>query len=101
MIFTGPSRSGRRINLQEPAFGVMLMGDGDYQADEFAPNTERVKPGPFWVDKKGNIWMAYGFFRYDFQGLDSKGNPIYRADKITIMEPPEGCAENRTCLLSR
>ncbi|HZL36892.1 MAG TPA: hypothetical protein VFC78_16345 [Tepidisphaeraceae bacterium] len=67
-----------------------VNGDGDYQADEFAPNTDRVKPGPFWVDKKGNIWMAYGFFRYDFQGLDARGNPIYRADKITVMDPPRG-----------
>jgi hypothetical protein len=65
-------------------------GDGDYQPDEFQPNTDRVKPGPFWVDKKGNIWMAYGFFRYDFQGLDERGNPIYAADKITTMEPPIG-----------
>jgi hypothetical protein len=65
-------------------------GDGDYQADEFAPNTERVKPGPFRVDQKGNIWMAYGFFRYDFQGLDSVGNPIYRADKVTPMKKPAG-----------
>jgi hypothetical protein len=65
-------------------------GDGDYQTDEFAPNTERVQPGPFWVDKKGNIWMAYGFFRYDFQGLDARGNPIYRADKITVLDKPEG-----------
>ena len=67
-----------------------LNADGDYQADEFAPNTDRVHPGPFWVDQKGNIWMAYGFFRYDFQGLDAKGNPIYRGDKITVMEPPKG-----------
>jgi hypothetical protein len=67
-----------------------VNGDGDYQADEFAPNTDRVKPGPFWVDKQGNIWMAYGFFRYDCQGLDAKGNPIYSADKITVMEPPRG-----------
>jgi hypothetical protein len=65
-------------------------GDGDYQADEFAPNTDRVHPGPFWVDKKGNIWMAYGFFRYDFQGLDNHGNPIYRGDKITVLDKPEG-----------
>ena len=67
-----------------------LNGDGDYQAAEFAPNTDRVKPGPFWVDKKGNIWMAYGFFRYDFQGLDAKGNPIYSADKITVLDKPQG-----------
>ena len=67
-----------------------LNGDGDYQSAEFAPNTDRVKPGPFWVDKKGNIWMAYGFFRYDFQGLDDRGNPIYRADKTTVLEPPKG-----------
>jgi len=65
-------------------------GDGDYQANEFEPNTDRVRPGPFWVDKKGNLWMAYGFFRYDFQGLDDKGNPIYRADKITVLDPPKG-----------
>ena len=65
-------------------------GDGDYQADEFCPNTDRVQPGPFCVDKQGNIWMAYGFFRYDFQGLDDKGNPIYSADKITVMEKPKG-----------
>jgi hypothetical protein len=65
-------------------------GDGDYQADEFAPNTDRVKPGPFWVDKNGNIWMAYGFFRYDFEGLDAKGNPIYAADKITVLDKPQG-----------
>ncbi len=73
-----------------PAIWRDLNGDGDYQAEEFSPNTARVKPGPFWVDQKGNIWMAYGFFRYDFQGLDPKGNPIYRGDKITVMEPPEG-----------
>lgn len=67
------------------------FGDyGDYQANEFAPNTERVKSGPFWVDKKGNIWMAYGFIRYDFQGLDANGNPIYAADKITVLDPPKG-----------
>jgi len=65
-------------------------GDGDYQPNEFEKNTGHVKPGPFWVDKKGNIWMAYGFFRYDFQGLDDKGNPIYTADKITVMDPPKG-----------
>jgi hypothetical protein len=67
-----------------------LNGDGDYQANEYAPNTPLVRPGPFWVDKKGDIWMAYGFFRYDFQGLDARGNPIYRADKTTVMEPPRG-----------
>jgi hypothetical protein len=67
-----------------------LNGDGDYEADEFAPNTDRIHPGPFWVDKKGNIWMAYGFFRYDFQGLDTQGNPVYSGDKITVLEPPEG-----------
>ena len=70
-----------------------LNGDGDYQANEFKPNTDRVKPGPFWVDKKGNIWMAYGFFRYDCQGLDERGNPIYRGDKITILEPPKGVSK--------
>jgi hypothetical protein len=70
-----------------------LNGDGAYQANEFAPNTERVKPGPFWVDKKGNIWMAYGFFRYDFQGLDPHGNPIYSADKITVLDPPKGVSK--------
>ena len=67
-----------------------VNGDGDYQASEFEPNADRVKPGPFWVDKKGNIWMAYGFFRYDFQGLDAKGNPIYAADKITVLDKPKG-----------
>ncbi|MEO8352400.1 MAG: hypothetical protein ABI680_11760 [Chthoniobacteraceae bacterium] len=34
--------------------------------------------------------MAYGFFRYDFQGLDDKGNPIYSADKITALDKPKG-----------
>ena len=67
-----------------------LNGDGAYQADEYQPNTPLVQPGPFWVDKVGNIWMAYSFFRYDFQGLDKKGNPIYRADKVTKMDPPNG-----------
>jgi hypothetical protein len=77
-----------------------LNGDGDYQSDEFAPNTDRVKPGPFWVDKKGNIWMAYGFFRYDFQGLDAKGNPIYSADKTTVLDKPKGVNKvARVCYL--
>lgn len=77
-----------------------LNGDGDYQADEFAPNTERVKPGPFWVDKKGHLWMAYGFFRYDFQGLDAKGNPIYSADKVTVLDKPKGVNKvARVCYL--
>jgi hypothetical protein len=77
-----------------------LNGDGDYQAEEFAPNAARVRPGPFWVDKKGNIWMAYGFFRYDCQGLDDKGNPIYEAGKITALEKPEGVKNvARVCYL--
>ncbi len=67
-----------------------LNGDGEYQANEFSPNTDRVKPGPFWVDKKGNIWMANGFFRYDFQGLDAQGNPIYSGGKITVLDKPQG-----------
>jgi hypothetical protein len=75
-------------------------GDGDYRATEFAPNTERVKPGPFWVDKQGNLWMAYGFFRYDFQGLDAKGNPIYAADKVTVLDKPKGVNQvARVCYL--
>jgi hypothetical protein len=75
-------------------------GDGDYQAAEFAPNTERVKPGPFWVDKQGNLWMAYGFFRYDCQGLDAKGNPIYAADKVTVLDKPKGVNQvARVCYL--
>jgi sugar lactone lactonase YvrE len=76
----------------KPSIWRDTNGDGDYQANEFEANTSRVKPGPFWVDGKGNIWMAYGFFRYDFQGLDGKGNPIYSADKITVMDPPRGVA---------
>lgn len=75
-------------------------GDGDYQPNEFAANTDRVKPGPFWVDKKGNIWMAYGFFRYDFQGLDAQGNPIYSADKVTVLDKPKGVGTvARVCYL--
>lgn len=65
-------------------------GDGDYQANEYEQNAGRVHPGPSWVDGKGNIWMAYGFFRYDFQGLDEHGNPIYSAGKITVLDPPKG-----------
>lgn len=65
-------------------------GDGRYQADEYEANTDRIKPGPFHVDQKGNIWMAYGFLRYDFQGLDANGNPIYSAEKITLLEKPAG-----------
>ncbi|MBL9135096.1 MAG: hypothetical protein JNK85_04475 [Verrucomicrobiales bacterium] len=70
-----------------------LNGDGDYQSDEFSPNTPQVQPGPFWVDRKGNIWMAYGFFRYDCQGLDARGNPVYSADKITVLDPPKGVSK--------
>ena len=83
-----------------PSIWRDLNGDGDYQAEEFSPNTKRVKPGPFWVDKKGNIWMAYGFFRYDFQGLDKVGNPIYQADKVTVLDRPEGVGTvARVCYL--
>ena len=87
----------------KPAAASVLRdanGDGDYQAAEFAPNSDRVKPGPFWVDKKGNIWMAYGFFRYDFQGLDAKGNPIYSADKVIVLDKPKGVNKvARVCYL--
>ncbi|MGA1237591.1 MAG: hypothetical protein ACO34E_12070 [Limisphaerales bacterium] len=41
-------------------------------------------------DTTSGIWMAYGYFRYDFQGLDQVGNSMYSADKITVMDPPEG-----------
>ena len=75
-------------------------GDGEYQATEFAPNSDRVKPGPFWVDRSGNLWMAYGFFRYNCQGLDSQGNPIYAADKVTLLDPPPGVGKiARVCYL--
>jgi hypothetical protein len=67
-----------------------LNGDGDHQPNEYTPNCSRVHPGPFWVDSRGNIWMAYNFFRYDFQGIDEKGNPVYRPDKVTVMQPPNG-----------
>jgi len=44
--------------------------------------------------------MAYGFFRYDFQGLDAKGNPIYSADKITVLDKPESVNKvARVCYL--
>ncbi len=75
---------------REPFLWRDTDGDGQYDADEYTPNTPLAHPGPFWVDGAGNIWMAYGFFRYDFQGLDPKGNPIYLADKITPMERPRG-----------
>jgi hypothetical protein len=65
-------------------------GDGNYQENEYESNCQRVHPGPFWVDKQGNIWMAYNFFRYDFQGLDEHGNPVYSSDNITIMDKPKG-----------
>lgn len=67
-----------------------LNGDGDYQPDEYAPNAPPVQPGPFWVDSAGDIWMAYGFFRYHFQGIDDRGNPIYSADHVTAMPTPRG-----------
>jgi hypothetical protein len=70
-----------------------LDGDGGYQANEFTPNTARVRPGPFWVDRKGDIWLAYGNIRYEFQGLDPVGNPIYRADKVATWESPEGMGQ--------
>jgi hypothetical protein len=67
-----------------------LDGDGDYQPGEYAPNTPLVKPGPFWVDSAGDIWMAYGFFRYHLQGIDEKGNPVYSANAVTQMPVPKG-----------
>lgn len=70
-----------------------LNGDGNYQPEEYQPNTAHVKPGPFWVDIDGDIWMAYGFFRYHFQGLDDRGNPIYSADRITRMPTPGGMTQ--------
>lgn len=64
-------------------------GNGDYDPDEYEPNTTLVRPGPFYVDSAGDIWMAYGFFRYHFQGLDAHGNPIYTADAVTRMPVPK------------
>jgi hypothetical protein len=44
--------------------------------------------------------MAYGFFRYDCQGLDAHGNPVYSADKITRLEKPRGVGKvARVCYL--
>jgi hypothetical protein len=67
-----------------------LNGDGDFQPNEYAPNTSRVRPGPFHVDSSGDIWMAHGAFRYRFQGIDPRGNPTYDADHVTPWNPPEG-----------
>lgn len=65
-------------------------GDGDYQPEEYFANTEHVTPGPFWVDRQGHIWMARGLYRFDCQGLDTQGNPIYQADKVTVLDRPQG-----------
>lgn len=94
MQWTGPLfRTERRWPPHRPASTFIwrdINGDGDYQKDEYTENTPLVKPGPFWVDSAGDIWMAYGFFRYHFQGLDDRGNPIYSQDAVTQMPTPSG-----------
>ena len=74
-------------------------GDGNFQASEFKPNTSLVRPGPFWVDSAGDIWMANlgdgPFFRYRFMGLDEVGNPIYTASDVVTMPTPPGMSRVR------
>lgn len=97
MQWTGPLfRTDRRWPPDRPPGTFIwrdLNGDGDYQKHEYAVNTSLVKPGPFWVDSGGDIWMAYGFFRYHFQGIDEKGNPIYSHDAVTEMPTPGGMSK--------
>lgn len=67
-----------------------MNGDGQYQRDEYAPNTPIVKDGPFYVDKRGDIWMGNGLYKYEFQGLDKHGNPIYDSEHVRQMPLPLG-----------
>lgn len=94
MQWTGPLfRTDRKWPPNRPPTTFIwrdLHGDGDYQAHEYAPNTPLVRPGPFWVDSAGDIWMAYGFFRYHLKGIDEKGNPVYAHDAVTKMNTPGG-----------
>ena len=76
-----PARGG--VHLARHRRGWRLPGR------ESAPNTDRVRPGPFWVDKRGNIWMAYGPSVTTSRG-STKGNPVYRADRTTSWDPPKG-----------
>ncbi|MFN4243917.1 MAG: hypothetical protein ACK4PI_11865 [Tepidisphaerales bacterium] len=94
MQWTGPLyRTERKWPPHRPP-GTFIWrdrnGNGDYDPDEYEPNTELTRPGPFWVDSAGDIWMAYGFYRYHFQGLDEHGNPIYSGNAITKMNIPRG-----------
>lgn len=67
-----------------------VNGDGQYQREEYLHNTSIVKPGPFYVDKQGDIWMGNGLYKYEFQGLDTYGNPIYDAENVKQMPLPPG-----------
>jgi hypothetical protein len=67
-----------------------VNGDGQYQANEYFDNIQKDLRGPVWIDKQGNVWLANGLYRYEFQGLDSAGNPIYTVDKCTQMPKPDG-----------
>jgi hypothetical protein len=58
-------------------------GDGDYQADEWT-KTGMQNRRAVWPDSKGNLWMGGGnIIRWNMQGFDNAGNPIYSEDKIT------------------
>jgi hypothetical protein len=67
-----------------------LNGDGHHQANEFFDNLQRDSRGPVWIDRNGDVWLASGLYRYEYQGLDSIGNPIYSVDKCTQMPRPDG-----------
>lgn len=67
-VQSGYTRDQSRCKLPGTSVRRAANSDGNHQADKFVPNTDRGQHGPYWAHKTGNIRMAYGFFRCDFQG---------------------------------
>jgi len=101
--FIAPSKVGR-VNGKEqwapnqPRKGRWLWrdlnGDGDQQDNEFYGadgKNDRAING--WdVDSKGNIWIAYAYGKiekYECQGLDKIGNPIYTRENVVSYSVPK------------
>ncbi len=100
MFAKGPYHVGPWQPPGQPEKGRWIWrdssGDGQFQADEYrdADGVRDPESWAWWVDEKGDVWQGNQdgpdpIRRFPFEGLDEKGNPVYRRASSQALALPE------------
>ncbi|MEH2444664.1 MAG: hypothetical protein V7K18_02430 [Nostoc sp.] len=68
-------------------------GNGKFEKNEYDTSKDYPYIGGWWVDSKGDVWKALrtqdGIRHYPLQGIDAKGNPIYKYSLMQKQTTPK------------